>query len=178
MNTPNKQAELEKEIEKLNNDVKLQQTKLFFLLNSSDNIITDLPMSEALKFWWFMECKAELKGIKEALADEIEFLKDIIQLTLDGYDGIIWKAIKERLAKLQSPNKSEETSTKTTNVRGNKQVQTGSDTIQKAISEFKEKLQKILSYPVVAKTEERKRVIEDFAKAFSEEIEKTAQEMK
>jgi len=78
MNTPNKQAELEKEIEKLNNDVKLQQTKLFFLLNSSDNIITDLPMSEAFKFWWFMECKAELKGIKEGRNQAISEFKEII----------------------------------------------------------------------------------------------------
>ena len=81
MNTPNKKAELEKEIEKLNNDVKLQQTKLFFLLNSSDNIITDLPMSEAFKFWWFMECKAELKGIKEGKAQAISEFKENMLMT-------------------------------------------------------------------------------------------------
>jgi len=99
MNTPNKQAELEKEIEKLKREV---EKKIGCNPTKDKKCIADGNGDHA---YWNGDIdilKAELKGIKEtkaqALADEIEFLKKVY-----SSDNLrAYRLMAERLVKLQS----------------------------------------------------------------------------
>jgi undecaprenyl pyrophosphate synthase len=133
------------------------------------------------------------QGKAQALADVMKIIdeKGITMIDYQNNWGSrtdeevreIIKLFKEELkAKLQSPNKSEARNVKSSSVVEesslHKQVQTGSDTIQKAISEFKEKL-KDKTALMKDQNDGRKEaiIIQEIIMEFEKEIDKTAQEI-
>jgi len=93
--------------------------------------------------------QAELKGIKEGKAQILADFIKIIDECPCGRKDREWINVKELKAKLQSPNKSASSHSK--GEIDTNRLQTGSDNIQKAISEFKEKLKERFVASVLTK---------------------------